>query len=558
MQRLSVDRLALEANVKALKAQTEQLRAVLSPRDPRQAALAELLAARRPSPEAVRAHLAAHPHGTGATDKASTALRHVAAAEIPDPDVIADADAAMAVAQEAVDVVAATDAARALATAEFLRRALELRDPARLADDCPVCGTSAVLDAAWEAQAREESERLRAQAAELDGATSKLAAARSVWRALTDRLATAADEPTGRERSLEQATALAAHARAVAERARKLLHEQDAEWRSRTEAATAWVHHAREVEREAHRLKALKSAETWLKAEADALRNERFAPIAGQAIANWDELKHESNVELHDISLRTVGRGRVADFDVRADGEEASALGVMSQGELLALSVSVFLPRAGLEESPFRFAVIDDPVQSMDPAKVDGLARVLSRAAQTRQVVVFTHDDRLPEAIRRLKVSATVLQVNRRSRSQVHVNESLTPMRRHLDDAKRIATSTQVPAEVQQRVVPSLCHDALEAACAELVRTKAVARGRSAHDADEDLGRARSLRDQLSLALLDEPGHAGLTDALRVVSPDAPSLVHALNAGAHGEYQGSPLKLQERTRELVVDLMQSA
>lgn len=88
----------------------------------------------------------------------------------------------------------------------------------------------------------------------------------------------------------------------------------------------------------------------------------------------------------------------------------------MSQG-LLALSVSVFLPRAGLDESPFRFSVIDDPVQSMDPAKVDGLARVLADAAATRQVVVFTHDDRLPEAVRRLKLPATVLQVTRRSRS---------------------------------------------------------------------------------------------------------------------------------------------
>ena len=102
---------------------------------------------------------------------------------------------------------------------------------------------------------------------------------------------------------------------------------------------------------------------------------------------------------------------------MRADGEGANALGVMSQGELLALSVSVFLPRAALDESPFRFAVIDDPVQAMDPAKVDGLARVLHRAARTRQIVVFTHDDRLPEAIRRLRLDATMLHVDRRARS---------------------------------------------------------------------------------------------------------------------------------------------
>jgi hypothetical protein len=33
----------------------------------------------------------------------------------------------------------------------------------------------------------------------------------------------------------------------------------------------------------------------------------------------------------------------------------------MSQGEVNALSLSVFLPRARLPSSPFRFLVIDDP-----------------------------------------------------------------------------------------------------------------------------------------------------------------------------------------------------
>ena len=52
-------------------------------------------------------------------------------------------------------------------------------------------------------------------------------------------------------------------------------------------------------------------------------------------------------------------------------------MGVMSQGELNALALSLFFPRMMLAESPFRFLVIDDPVQAMDPLKVDGLARVL-------------------------------------------------------------------------------------------------------------------------------------------------------------------------------------
>ena len=54
----------------------------------------------------------------------------------------------------------------------------------------------------------------------------------------------------------------------------------------------------------------------------------------------------------------------------------------MSQGELHALALALFLPRASLDESPFRFVVLDDPVQAMDPAKVDGLVALLSEIAR--------------------------------------------------------------------------------------------------------------------------------------------------------------------------------
>jgi rRNA-processing protein FCF1 len=61
----------------------------------------------------------------------------------------------------------------------------------------------------------------------------------------------------------------------------------------------------------------------------------------------------------------------------------------------------------------------------MDPARVEGLARVLADTARTRQVIVFTHDDRLPDATRRLGIPATVLSVTRRAKSAVDVR--LTP-----------------------------------------------------------------------------------------------------------------------------------
>ncbi|WP_031168800.1 hypothetical protein [Streptosporangium roseum] len=55
----------------------------------------------------------------------------------------------------------------------------------------------------------------------------------------------------------------------------------------------------------------------------------------------------------------------------------------------------------------------------MDPSKVDGLAQVLETVAEFRQVVVFTHDTRLTEAIRRLRIRATILEMARKERSEV-------------------------------------------------------------------------------------------------------------------------------------------
>jgi len=108
----------------------------------------------------------------------------------------------------------------------------------------------------------------------------------------------------------------------------------------------------------------------------------------------------------------------------------------MSQGELHSLALALFLPRATLEHSPFRFVFIDDPVQSMDPARVDGLARVLQMVAKKRQVVIFTHDDRLPEALRRLQVEANIIEVLRREGSVVELREVRNPVRQYLDDGK--------------------------------------------------------------------------------------------------------------------------
>src|SRR6202042_121261 len=91
---------------------------------------------------------------------------------------------------------------------------------------------------------------------------------------------------------------------------------------------------------------------------------------------NWTELRQDSNVSLGELRLLGASNQRRLSLDVKVDGEDGSALGVMSQGELNCLALSLFLPRASMPESPFRFVVIDDPVQAMDPAEVAGRGSV--------------------------------------------------------------------------------------------------------------------------------------------------------------------------------------
>jgi hypothetical protein len=117
----------------------------------------------------------------------------------------------------------------------------------------------------------------------------------------------------------------------------------------------------------------------------------------------------------------------------------------MSQGEVNALALSILLPRATIAASPFRFLVIDDPVQAMDPAKVEGLARALEDMAGSRQVLVFTHDDRLPEAVRRLGIAARILSVTRRPGSIVQLRPAPTPVERQLKDAYDLCADDALP-----------------------------------------------------------------------------------------------------------------
>jgi hypothetical protein len=296
----------------------------------------------------------------------------------------------------------------------------------------------------------------------------------------------------------------------------------------------AWLPTGREAVRARDTIPLLASAEKWLKQAAGGIRRERFLPVAEKARAVWELMRQQSRVALDDVVLAGEGPRRRVELDVTVDGVGAPALGVMSQGELHALALSLFIPRATLPGSPFRFLVIDDPVQSMDPARVDGLARVLDMVAKERQVVVLTHDDRLPEAVRRLEIAATVIEVTRRDRSIVELRAVLDPVTRYLEDAFALAKTDQLPAVVAERVIAGFCRMALEAACAAVVRRRWLGRGEP-HAEVEELLAGATLKRLAALALFDDGNRGG--DVMARLNRDKPRAADAFrqcNEGAHG------------------------
>jgi energy-coupling factor transporter ATP-binding protein EcfA2 len=275
------------------------------------------------------------------------------------------------------------------------------------------------------------------------------------------------------------------------------------EFRKLTLPLEKWLRGATEVGRDKETQKALKKAKGWLKTNAEAMRSERFAPLEQATVENWKLLGADSSVLLKQVKLVGSRNKRNIDLQVEVDGESAPGVAVLSQGEVNCMALSLFLPRAIEQDGPFRFVLIDDPVQAMDQLKVDGLAQVLHNAAKHLQVVVFTHDTRLVNSVRRLQLQTTILEVQRKANSELIVRRSTSPVQQYLSDANAVAISKNTGDELPGRVVPGFCRMAVEAACQEQVYRTRLTRGVSYEAVDETI-RELNFFSLVALALFDD------------------------------------------------------
>ncbi len=329
-------------------------------------------------------------------------LRKLETLQAPRPEEVTAAVTELQSAIEAEQATASTDSGRAQQLADLLERSLAVH-AAHGDRPCPVCGGGA-LDDTWRARTEQEVSRLRKEATTAKRAQQALekarlgarrllvappemltradrvhvnaAPVRAAWKRWTDLQTDATDDTLmahleGAHRDLAAAAA-ALRARAATE-----LERREDAWRPLARLLRDWLPDARRAVRGNKAVARLRSAEEWIQTETERLRAERFLPIAERAAEVWELLRQNSSVALEGLTLAGTATKRHVVLDVTVDGTDGQALGVMSQGEIHALALSLFLPRVLLPESPFGFVVIDDPVQAMDPGKVDGLAHVL-------------------------------------------------------------------------------------------------------------------------------------------------------------------------------------
>jgi hypothetical protein len=495
--------------------------------DERAQAVAPLLKKTTPDTTAIR-DLAT---GVAMPDRGVIAsLRALTQLQSPEPGHVATAASRLRAAVSAMATAGEAEAARRVARLDVRRQALQLHAE-HGEQSCPVCNQG-TLDDAWAQTSRdlvahEESElrELSDARAELDAARKSLRAHMQRRPAPTDRAPTTELDmavtnvrtaweafETAPDGDLALADHLELHAEELAmavgearSAATATLAERDDAWSPLAARISAWCEAWDDVLAKKPAADQLAAAEKWLKENDTRLKNERIAPISEKAKHAWSLLRQESNVDLGDLRLEGQANRRRVAITATIDGEDAgSALPVMSQGELHALALALFLPRATLDDSPFRFVILDDPVQAMDPAKVDGLVALLSEIAQTRQVVVFSHDDRLPAALRRMNASARIYEVVRGPHSEVSVSTAEDPTMRYLGDADALCKDPKVPGETLRRTLPGLLRMALEAAARDRFYARRLTRGDSLGTVEATWNDAHGTSQRLSLAIHDE------------------------------------------------------
>lgn len=174
---------------------------------------------------------------------------------------------------------------------------------------------------------------------------------------------------------------------------------------------------------------------------------------------------------------------------------------------------------------------------------------------------MFSHDERLPEAVRRPGIDHRLLAVTRRPGSVVEVTKSLEPVLAHIEDARALAYTADLPGPVKRRLLPfclarrSLGEGGPRGAGSRVHRDDSTENAGDrplTQRGGESLARAGTLTTLAALAIFDDREKGSEVMArLNKFGGWAGDAFKGCKEGAHQEYAGDIQLLMNDSERLV-------
>jgi hypothetical protein len=136
----------------------------------------------------------------------------------------------------------------------------------------------------------------------------------------------------------------------------------------------------------------------------------------------------------------------------------------------------------------------------------------------------------------------------------VETRQTTDPITGHIEDARALALTPELPADVAARVVPGFCRAALEAACIDITRRRRLRRGESHDEVERLLTSNPKVYPLMALALFDDPQKTNevLPRLNRNPGRWAVDVFRACQAGAHEAHAGDLRDLIDGTQKLAL------
>lgn len=278
-----------------------------------------------------------------------------------------------------------------------------------------------------------------------------------------------------------------------------------------------------------------------LKALQNELRSERADVLRTATAESVERL-------LSDVGLQVAGltvTQREAKVEITDAGGQPLPLSMLSAGQRNAVLLAPLLALRG--DGPFGFLVLDDPVHAFDAVRVDRLAATIRQLAQTRRVVVLTHDERLREHLAAQDPHVDLRTVHRNAvTGEVTIDVSAAAWKVLLDDAQAaLDLGAAHGATSITDIVRGLCRMALDDALwAALLRTEVDA-GRNPEPALAALDTELTTNKRLQHVITQAPAGSDLRSRAEAARDELQPYLLSWNQAAHGNNPSSTADRQE-------------